>query len=51
MTQMHYDELDLNVIERCDGLRKDAGDTIFVAKELEAVKAKPMTRNSLILMR
>lgn len=40
MTQMHYDELDLNVIERCDGLRKDAGDTIFVAKELEAVKAK-----------
>lgn len=40
MTQMHYDELDLAVIERCDGLRKDAGDTIFVAKELEAVKAK-----------
>lgn len=40
MTQMHYDELDLAVIERCDGLRKDAGDTIFVAKELESVKAK-----------
>ena len=40
MTQMHYDELDLAVIERCDGLRKDAGDTIFVAKELEYVKAK-----------
>lgn len=32
MTQMHYDELDLNVIERCDGLRKDAGDTILLQK-------------------
>lgn len=32
MTQMHYDELDLNVIERCNGLRKDAGDTILSQK-------------------
>jgi hypothetical protein len=38
---MHYDEMDLRIIENNpQGLRNDAGETVFFARQLEYVRAK-----------
>jgi hypothetical protein len=38
--QLHYDEMDLRIVENSGLLHADAGETVFFARQLEYVRAK-----------